>query len=122
MVEGFDEDEEALVNRLIETGLSKNTAKALVFIASNENVKSRQMEAELTLRQPEVSIAVQELREKDWVTTEKEKKEGKGRPVHIYHLAKPFREIIDEVEENEREKVKKIEENLEKIKEMAEEV
>lgn len=122
MARGLDDDEEKLVERLKNTGIKKNSAKALVYIASNEKVKSRDMEADLRLRQPEVSIAVTELREKEWVGTEKEKKEGKGRPVHVYHLDKPFREIIESIEERERKKIEKKEENLEKLKELTKEV
>ncbi len=120
MVEEFDEDEQVLVDTLINTGLNKNVAKALVYIASNEGAKSREIENAVRLRQPEVSISVKELREKGWVTTEKEKKEGKGRPVHLYYLDKPIEKIIANIEKAERGKVEEIEDNLDEMKSLAE--
>lgn len=122
MSRGLDDDEKELEKRLANTGMKKNTAKALVYIASNEGTKSRDIEADLRLRQPEVSIATKELRQKGWVTTEKQKKEGKGRPIHLYYLDEPFKEIIQEIEKDQRAKIEKIEKNLEKIKELVEKV
>lgn len=122
MSRGLDDDEKELEKRLANTGMKKNTATALVYIASNEGTKSRDIEADLRLRQPEVSIATKEIRQKGWVTTEKQKKEGKGRPIHLYYLDKPFNEIIQEIEKDQRAKIEKIEKNLEKIKELSEKV
>ncbi len=118
MSDGFSNKEEELVDRLIETGLNKNVAKTLVYISGREEIKSREIESEIGLRQPEVSIAMQDLREKGWVTKRDIKKEGKGRPVHAYSLEKNLDEIIDEIEEEEKEKIDEIKENLNKIKEL----
>ncbi|MFW6176158.1 MAG: ArsR family transcriptional regulator [Thermoplasmatota archaeon] len=118
MSDGFSKKEEELVERLIKTGLNKNVAKTLVYIAGRDEIKSREIESEIGLRQPEVSIAMQDLREKDWVAKRDIKKEGKGRPVHAYSLEKDIEEIIDEIEEEEKEKIAKIEENIEKIKKL----
>ncbi len=118
MANGFSKKEKELVNRLIKTGLNKNVAKTLVYISGRDEIKSREIESEIGLRQPEVSIAMQGLREKNWVTKRDIKKEGKGRPVHAYSLEKDLEEIIDEIEEKEKEKINEIEENIEKIKEL----
>jgi len=117
--EGLTDEEEELIDRLIKAGIRKNTARTLVFVASNDETKSREIEDATDLRQPEVSISIQELRERGWVTKRDIKKEGKGRPVHAYSLGKPIDEIIDEIEEKERERIAEIEENLEEIKKLA---
>ncbi len=119
MGEGLDEDEKKLAECLEKAGLENKTAQTLVYIASSEEVKSREIEGNLTLRQPEVSIATKGLRERGWVTTEKEKKEGKGRPINIYSLAKPLAKIIESIEEEEREKIEDIEENLDRMEDLA---
>ena len=106
MNSGLSDKEEELVKRLTETGMNKKTAEILVYTAHNEKTKSRKMESELGLRQPEVSIAVNML------------KEGKGRPVHVYNLKKNLRMIVSEIEEKEREKIGEIENNIEKIDEL----
>ncbi len=52
---------------LIETGLSRNIAKTLVFLSKREETTSVEIEKATGLRQPEVSIAMQELRRRRWV-------------------------------------------------------
>ncbi len=117
--EGLTKEQEKLVDRLIKAGLQKNIARTLVFVASREETKSREIEDATDLRQPEVSIAMQELRGKGWVTKRDIKKEGKGRPVHGYQLDKPIEEIIQEIEQIEKERINEIKENLEEIKDLA---
>lgn len=118
MADGFSKKEKELVDRLVKTGLNKNVAKTLVYISGRDEVKSREIESEIGLRQPEVSIAMQVLREKEWVSKRDIKKEGKGRPVHAYSLENDLEDIIKEIEDKEKEKIKEIEENIEKIKEI----
>jgi len=117
--ERLTDEKEELIDKFIKAGLQKNVARTLVFVASRDETKSREIEDATALRQPEVSIAMQELRERGWVSKRKINKEGKGRPVHGYQLDKPIDEIIKEIEEKERECIAKIEENLEEIKELA---
>ncbi|MFP4001314.1 MAG: ArsR family transcriptional regulator [Thermoplasmata archaeon] len=119
---GLTKEQEELVDRLIKAGLQKNIARTLVFVASREETKSREIEDATDLRQPEVSIAMQELRGKGWVTKRDIKKEGKGRPVHGYKLDKPIDEIIKEIEEKEKERIEEIKENVEEIKDLADSV
>jgi len=120
MDEGFTKEEKDLIDRLYRTGMSKNVAKTLLFILRKEETKSREIESETGLRQPEVSVAVNDLMEKDWISKDEVKKEGKGRPVHHYTLNKSFDKIISEVEEKEKKKVDEIEKNVEEIKDLKE--
>lgn len=117
--EGLTKKQEELVDRLIKAGLQKNIARTLVFVASRKETKSREIEDATDLRQPEVSIAMQELRGKGWVTKRDIKKEGKGRPVHGYQLDEPIEEIIKEIEEKEEERIDEIKENLKEIKNLS---
>src|SRR2546428_1493927 len=86
--------DESLVDLLVKTGMSKNIAKTLVFLSKRDETTSVEIEKATGLRQPEVSIAMQELRRRRWVEKRDIKKEGKGRPVHAYRLAAPFDPII----------------------------
>lgn len=122
MPDGFTEVETELIDRLYQTGMNKNVAKTLVFIVKEGETKSREIESGTGLRQPEVSVAVNDLMENDWITKDEVKKEGKGRPVHHYTLSKDFNDIISEIEEKEKEKVKEIEENIEEMKSFAKEI
>lgn len=59
---GLTKKDETLVELLMRTGLSKNIAKTLVFLRKKEETTSVEIESATSLRQPEVSIAMQELR------------------------------------------------------------
>ncbi len=116
--EGLTKEQKELVDKLIKAGIQKNIARTLVFVASRDETRSRDIEDATNLRQPEVSIAMQDLRGRGWVTKRDIKKEGKGRPVHGYRLDKPIEEIVEEIEEKEKERIEEIEKNLEEIKEI----
>lgn len=118
MADDFTNVEKELIDRLYQTGMNKNVAKTLVFIVKKGETKSRDIEAGTGLRQPEVSIAVNDLMENDWITKDEVKKEGKGRPVHHYTLKKDLKSIISEIEDRENEKVEDIKENIQEIKDL----
>src|SRR3990170_2431889 len=103
------------VELLVRTGMTKNVAKALVFLSKRDETTSVEIEKATGLRQPEVSIAMQELRRRRWVEKRDIKKEGKWRPVHAYHLALPFEEIIEIIWREERAKIEEIETNIRKM-------
>lgn len=107
-----------LAELLAKAGMQKNLAKALVFIARRNETTSVEVEKATGLRQPEVSIAMQELRRLKWVEKRDIKKEGKGRPVHSYKLSTPFSEIIDLVCDKEMDRARQIEENLKKLRQL----
>jgi predicted transcriptional regulator len=89
---------------LMKIGLKRNVAKVLTYLAGVEEATSREIEMGSDLRQPEVSIAMREIRKLDWITERDEKSPGKGRPYRIYKLNRSLPEIIEYLEgEKERE-------------------
>jgi predicted transcriptional regulator len=113
---GFSKKDETLVEMLMNTGMAKNVAKTLAFLRKKEETTSVEIEISTALRQPEVSIAMQELRRRKWVTKRDIKKEGKGRPVHAYKLSIPFDKIVEALEKEERKRIERIEANIEALK------
>ncbi|MBN1431248.1 MAG: ArsR family transcriptional regulator [Methanomicrobiaceae archaeon] len=111
----FTEKEEEMADLLSDVGLKKNVAKVLVYLANTEEATSREIERGTDLRQPEVSIAMRTLSEKEWISNRESKAESKGRPVKIYNLSKPMTEIIDTLE---KEKKEEIDNQLEIIKKL----
>lgn len=103
----FTQEEEDLANLLIKTGLKRNVARVLVYLAHNPEATSREIERGTDLRQPEVSLAMGALIDQTWVENREIKAENKGRPVKIYRLSRPFGEIIDTVEREKREEANK---------------
>ncbi len=99
----FTQDEENLANLLIKTGVKRNVARVLIYLAHNPEATSREIERGTDLRQPEVSLAMAALTEQKWVENREIKAENKGRPVKIYRLSNPFSEIVDAIEREKRE-------------------
>jgi len=108
--------DETLVDLLAKTGLSNNVAVSLVFLSKREETTSREIEKATALRQPEVSIAMQELRRRRWVEKRDIKREGKGRPIHAYRLTVPLEGIVDGIAREQRAKIDEIESNIRKLK------
>lgn len=104
------------VTALMNTGLSKNSAKVLVYITLNQGTTSENIERDMNLRQPDVSVSVQDLYSRGWLSRVSVKRAGKGRPKYIYNLSKPFRDIVSEIERGEMEKIKEMEENIKKLR------
>ncbi|UCD91822.1 MAG: ArsR family transcriptional regulator [Methanobacteriota archaeon] len=105
-----------LVDLLIEAGVPKNIAKTLVCLTKKEETTSVEIEKATGLRQPEVSIAMQNLRKRKWVEKRDIKKEGKGRPVHSYQLSLSLEEIVNVLEKDAKAKIAKIEQNITQIR------
>ncbi len=112
---GFSAKEQKLVDLLVDSGMKKNIAKTLVYLKKRKETTSVELEGATALRQPEVSIAMQELRKRKWVTKRDIKKEGKGRPVHSYKLAISFSKVIDNVVKDRKQEIGKIEKSIKEL-------
>ncbi len=115
----FTDNDERLVKYLMDAGLPKNIARTIVYLKSSDEVTSVEVERTARLRQPEVSIAMQWLENKGWITKREIKKEGKGRPVYKYKLAKPFSEIVKELEADLNKKIEEITKIINGLKEFS---
>ena len=101
---------------LIQIGLQRNVAKVLTYLAAVTEATSREIEIGSDLRQPEVSIAMREIRRLDWVIERDEKNPGKGRPYRIYRLNKRLSEIVETLEEQKSKESERIMKQIEKLK------
>ncbi|MCJ2556974.1 MAG: ArsR family transcriptional regulator [Candidatus Thermoplasmatota archaeon] len=105
-----------IIDKLIFTGMSKNLAKTLVILSKRDETTSVQVEKATGLRQPEVSLAMQELRRRGWVTKRDIKKEGKGRPVHAYRISKSFSRIVSTIKKQEDKKIERMVRNMNELR------
>lgn len=62
------EDEDFIAN-LRSIGVDRKVASVLAYFRNEEKATSRSIEMASGLRQPEVSIAIRQLRNKGWITT-----------------------------------------------------
>ncbi|MCL4444057.1 MAG: ArsR family transcriptional regulator [Candidatus Thermoplasmatota archaeon] len=116
MVVPLSEESEKLARFLIISDIPRSVAYTLVYIRNKGEITSVEIERETSLRQPEVSIAMQWLRRKGWINKRNMKKEGKGRPIHGYKLSKSFNEILDEIIQELSNKIAEINNNIESLK------
>ena len=87
---------------LISLGMNKNAAMALTYLQNVNSVTSVDLERGAMLRQPEVSVVMKLLKERDWINEREEKKAGKGRPNKIYSLKVRFSDIITQLEKQQK--------------------
>jgi len=103
----LDERDENIAALLMDLGLSRSIAKTLVYLSRVEESISSEIEHGTGLRQPEVSVAMQLLRDRGWVDKRDLKKEGKGRPVHCYRLTVALQAVVDEIERQKHEEAER---------------
>jgi len=101
---------------LMKIGLKRNVAKVLTYLAGVSEATSRDIEMGSDLRQPEVSIAMREIRKLDWISERDEKNPGKGRPYRIYKLNKSLPEIIEYLEGEKARESEIVMKQIEKLK------
>ena len=106
-VQYFTEKETEFVDLLIGIGVSRVVAKVLVFLANTPEATSRDIERGADLRQPEVSIAMQHLKEQGWITSRQVKTESIGRPQNLISLSRPIAEIIDCIQAEKKGEIQK---------------
>ena len=114
----LDEKDEEIADALISLGMSRNAAMTLAYMQNANSATSFELERSARLRQPEVSIAMKQLMERDWVNEREEKKPGKGRPFKIYTLKVGFNDIIAQLEKQQKKAVDEAQVKIERLKEL----
>ena len=99
-----------------DLGMPHNLAKTLMYISQVDECRSAEIEHGANLRQPEVSVAMQELLRRGWVKKRDLKKKGKGRPVHIYKLSSPIDKIIGSFETQKTKEIDIIKKDLDELR------
>jgi len=105
-----------------ELGMPKNLAKTLMYISQIDECRSANVEVGANLRQPDVSVAIQELRRRGWVKKRDLKKKGKGRPTHIYKSKMHLSEIMKDFEQEKLKEIDTIKSDLEKLNNIIESI
>lgn len=101
-VEQLDEKDVEVADALISLGVSRYVAMTLSYLRNVDEATSFELEKVTGLRQPEVSIAMKELKKRDWVNVREGKKIGKGRPYKIYSLKVGLKEIVANLEKQQK--------------------
>jgi predicted transcriptional regulator len=104
---------------LESVGMKRTVACVITFLKDQKERSSRDIEVATGLRQPEVSIAMQTLRERNWLIEHEIKSNGKGRPFKIYALRATIDEIINYCEAEKSRELARFSEAIQKLKELS---
>jgi len=110
------ETDKEMEELLVDVGLQKKVARTLIYLSHVEETISEHIERGTLLRQPEVSIALKELRELGWIEKKDVKKEGKGRPVHHYKMVVPMNKAINTLVKKKRNDIEQMQDNIKKLR------
>lgn len=116
----FDSKDEKIIKIFTDLGMPRNIAKTLMYISNVEECRSAEIEHYANLRQPEVSVAMQELQKRGWIKKRDLRKKGKGRPVHLYSLTLPIDQIVKTFEEEKLKEINEVKKDLEELKNLLE--
>ena len=112
----LDKEDEKIVSLFTELGMPKNLSKTLLYLCQVDECRSADVEQAADLRQPEVSIAMQDLRRRGWVKKRDLKKKGKGRPVHIYKSTTDLSKVVKSFEKEKLKEIETVKNDLSELK------
>jgi predicted transcriptional regulator len=107
------------VQGLQSLGINRNVASVITYLKNANEGSTKDIEVATGMRQPEVSIAMQILRERKWITERNVKLENKGRPMTFYALRSTIDEIIKHYEAKKIEEFAQTMETIKRLKEMS---
>jgi predicted transcriptional regulator len=99
--------------------MSRPAARTLACLSKVNEATSIDLEMGTNLRQPEVSIAAKQLRERAWIQEREEKRPSKGRPLKIYSLKVGFKDIIMHLEKQQKKAVDDEMKSIKLLKELS---
>jgi predicted transcriptional regulator len=117
-IKQLDEKGEEIADILMSLGMSRPTAMVLGYLQNMNSATTMDLDRGANLRQPEVSIAMKQLMERNWINEQENKKPGKGRPYKLYSLKVGFNDIITQLEKQQRKSVDEIQTNIKRLKEL----
>ncbi len=114
----LDDTDEEIADALLSLGMNRYVARTLTYLQNVDEATSVDLEKGAGLHQPEVSIAMKELKERGWINEREKKKTGKGRPYKIYSLKIGFNDIVAQLENKQKKAVDNSQAKIKRLKEL----
>ena len=111
-------EQRSLRNKLIQLGANENTASVLLCLHHHGASTSTDLQCRCNIRQPDVSMAIAELREMNLVHFSPRTEASRGRPAHIYRLRNNLEQSIQPFVNKARKRAKEILNDVELINEL----
>ena len=104
-----------LISLLKQLGLNHPTANVLICLHHHDNLDSVGIQNICNLRQPEVSIAINELKAINAIKIIPQQLRSRGRPKHIYSLNGSLEDVLQPIIYNAQDKLIRMQQQLEDI-------
>ena len=116
--ESKNEAQLTLRQKIIQLGANENTAIVLLCLHHHGASSSKDLQNYCNIRQPDVSMAISELREMNLVHFSPKSESTRGRPAHIYRLRMSLDQSIQPVVNLAKKRAKEILDDIETVKEL----
>ena len=111
-------EQRSLRNKLIQLGANENTASVLLCLHHHGASTSKDLQCRCNIRQPDVSMAIAELREMNLVHFSPRTEATRGRPAHIYRLRNSLEQSIQPFVSRAKKRANEILNDVESIREL----
>ena len=111
-----------IVEALTGIGANENAIKCIAYLETNGPSSSLQLQKETGLRQPEVSIVINQLNSEGVVNVQTLSPKGRGRPSHRYQLAIPIQHCFSKYIENAQQKAEEVLFNIQQSRKLISEL
>jgi len=115
-------EQRILRDKLVELGANENTASVLLCLHHHGASTSKDLQCHCNIRQPDVSMAISELREMNLVHFSPKSETSRGRPAHIYRLRMSLEQSIQPFVNRARKRAKEILNEVEAINDLVSKV
>ena len=88
------EPAQQLISTMILLGVQRHTAKCLICLHLHGPSSSIALQKNCNIRQPDVSVAIAELKRLEVVKSDSSASNGRGRPPYIYQLTGTIEECV----------------------------
>ena len=107
-----------LRQKLVQLGANVNTASVLLCLHKHGASTSKQLQERCNIRQPDVSMAISELREMNLVHYAPRSEPSRGRPAHVYRLRMALEQTIQPFVSKARKQAKEILNKVDEINDL----
>ena len=111
-------EQRVLRNKLIQLGANEITASVLLCLHHHGASTSKDLQYHCNIRQPDVSMAIAELRKMNLVHFSPRTEATRGRPAHIYRLRNNLEQSIQPFVNRARKRAKEVLNDVEAIGEL----
>jgi predicted transcriptional regulator len=115
-------DSKEMVKLLVSLGAEVNTAKTLMCLHVHGPSKSSELQKRCNLRQPDVSIAINQLNGLNLIEIITTPSGGRGRPSHTYQLSVSLNEALKPFRQQAIERLSVLQEQLIRLAELTDSV